>query len=116
MHALRVGQEPDQSVEADPTLWDEARRKCVFDGKKAALSRRAGKRHGGMFPIRKRSWFPGRGRRVGPRFGDTTTQFWVSVGRKSQIFLSGKFATFRMKLTPSCHLDASFWRVEVMLN
>ena len=29
-------------------------------------------------------------------WSDTTTQYWVSVGRKSQIPLSGKFATFRV--------------------
>ena len=56
--ALREGHEPDRTEEADPTLWDEARRKCVFDGKKPRCQRRAGRRRDGMFPIRKCSWFP----------------------------------------------------------
>ena len=30
-------------------------------------------------------------------WSDTTAQYWVGVGRKSQIPLSVKFATFRMK-------------------
>ena len=59
-HALHVGQEPDPTQEADPKLWDETRRKCVFEGKKVAVSRPAGRRQGSMLPIRKCSWFPGR--------------------------------------------------------
>ena len=30
-------------------------------------------------------------------WSDTSVQYWMSVGRKSQIPLSGKFATFRLK-------------------
>ena len=32
-HTLHEGQDLDQTDDADPALWDEARRKCVFDGK-----------------------------------------------------------------------------------
>ena len=31
---LHEARETDQTEEADPTLWDEARRKCVFEGRK----------------------------------------------------------------------------------
>ena len=30
-------------------------------------------------------------------WSDTAAQYWVSVGRKGQFLLTGKFATFRMK-------------------
>ena len=52
-------------------------------------------------------------------WSDIAAQYCVSVWRKSQMPLSVFFATFRMKLVSGetfMSLDASSWRVEVMLN
>ena len=76
-----VGQEPNQTEEADPTLWDEARRQCVFDGKKprcqngqedakAACSQHASavgsQEEADELDHALETW------------SDTTTQYWVS--------------------------------------
>ena len=55
-----LGLNAHHTGDADPALWNEARRK----------SRGTGKYQGGMLQICKRVWFPGRGKRVGPRFED----------------------------------------------
>ena len=67
-HALQEIHDTDQTEKAHPTLWDEARRKCVFEGRKPGCQDRQEAAKSGILPKYKRSWFPGRGRRVRPRF------------------------------------------------
>ena len=100
-HALQEGHDTDQTEKAHPTLWDEARRKCVFEGRgpgcqdgqeaaNAACSQNASavgfQEEADEFGHALETW------------SDATTEHWVSFGRKSQISFSGMFATFRMKL------------------
>ena len=91
-----MGQEPDQTEEADPTLWDEARRKCVFDGKEPQEDAKA-ECHQSASAVGFQEEADELGHAL-DTWSDTTTQNWVSAGRKSQILLAGKFSTFRMKL------------------
>ena len=67
-HALHEGQETDQTEEANLTRWDEARRNCVFEGTKFRCQDGQEVAKAARSQYASASWFPGRGRRVGPRF------------------------------------------------
>ena len=102
-HATHEGQASDQTEEADPALWDEARRKGVFDGKQPRRqdgqddAKAACSQHASAVGFQEEAEELGHALET---WSDTAAQYWVSVGRgrKSQILLSGKFATLRMKL------------------
>ena len=56
---------------SQPSNLGRSKTQVCLQRQKAALSRRAGRRQDGTFPIRQRTWCPARGpRRVGSRFGD----------------------------------------------
>ena len=89
------GQNTNHTEEADPALWSEARRKCVFEGKKPAFKTdRKTPMHVPNVQERVVSWK--RHMSWAETWSDATIQCWMKVGRMSQITLSGKFATFRM--------------------
>ena len=100
-HALHKGHDTDQTEEADPTLWDEARRKCVFEGRKPRCQdgQEAAKavRSQYVSAVGFQEEADDLGRAL-ETWSDATTQYWVSFGRKGQILFSGNFATFRTKL------------------
>ena len=82
-YALQEGQDTKYTEEVDPTLWDEIRLKCVFEETEVSLSRRIGSRQNDSFQEESHEL-------------DHALD-WESVTRKSQITLTFKFATFRVK-------------------
>ena len=100
-HALQEGQDTDQTEEANRTLWDKARLKCVFEGKKPRFqdgqeaAKAACSQYASAVGFQEETDELGHALET---WSDTTAQYWVSFGRKSQIPLSGQFATFRMNL------------------
>ena len=109
---------------ADPAIWIEARRNCVYenkkkprcqDGQEDTQTARSQYAHACGFLEEADEL----GHAV-ETWSDATNQNWVKVGRMCKTPSSGQFATFRMKPVlgerHSCHLDAPFWRVEAMPN
>ena len=99
--ASHVRQISDQTEEADPTLWDEARRRCVFNGNQPRCQ--DGQESAKMACSQNASavGFLEQADELGhalDTWSDTAAQYWVSAGRKGQIPLTGSFANFRMKL------------------
>ena len=91
------GQYTQHTEEADPALWSEARRNCVFEGKKPRCQDGQEDTQAACSPMCKRVWFPDEVGHALETWSNATTRYWVKVGRMSQIPLCGKFATFRMK-------------------
>ena len=117
------GQKTQHTEDADPALWNEARRNCVFEGKKPRCQDGQEDTQAACSQFAHACGFGEEADELGHALGtwsDATTQHLVRVGRKSQIPLSGEFATFRVKPLcqekHSCRLDASFWRVEAVPN
>ena len=122
-HALQKGHDTDQTEEAVPTLQDEARRKCVFEGRKPRCQDGQEAPTAAFSQYASAVGFQEEAEELGhalKTWSDATTQYWLSFGQKSQILFSCKFATFRTKpvfwARHSCRSDASFWRVEAMPN
>ena len=94
------GQDAHHTEEADPALWSEARRNGVFEGKKCRCpdgqedTQAACSQHASACCLLEEADEWGHALET---WSDAPTQHWVKVGRMSQIHLSGKFATFRMK-------------------
>ena len=87
--------------EADPALWNEARRICVFEGKKLRCQVGQEDTQAACSQHARACGFLDGADELGhalETWNDATTQYWVKVGRTCQILLSGKFATSRMKL------------------
>ena len=95
------GQSTHHTGETEPALWNEARRKCVFEDKKPRCqdgqedTQVACSQHASACGCLEEADELGH---ASETWSDATTQYWVKVGRKSQILVSGKFATFRTKL------------------
>ena len=94
------GQNTQHTEEADPALWNEARRNCVFEGKKPRCQdgQEDTKLHAPNMLTRVVSWKRQMSWATLWRpWSDATNQYWVKVGRMCQTPSSGKFGTFRMK-------------------
>ena len=97
------GQSTHHTEETEPALWNEARRKCVFEGKKPRCqdgqedTQVACSQYASECGCLEEAMSFELGHAL-ETWSDATTQYWVKVGRKSQCPLSGKFATFRTKL------------------
>ena len=75
------GQSTQCTEEADPALGNEARRNCVFEGKKPRCQDGQEDTQAACSQYARAA----------------TTQYWVKVGRTCQTPLSGEFATFRVE-------------------
>ena len=94
------GQSTQYTEEADPALWNEARRKCVFEGKKPRCQDGEEDTQAACSQYARACGFLEEADELGhalETWSDATTQYWVKVGRTCKIPLSGRVATFRMK-------------------
>ena len=86
--------------EADPSLWEAARLKCRFEGRKLRCSlgqetaEAACSQYANAVGTLEESNELGHALET---WSDATAQYWASSGRVGQLTLSGKFAKFRMK-------------------
>ena len=107
---------------ADPAIWNEARRNCVFEGKKPRCQDGQEGTQAACSQYAHACGFLEEADELGhalQTWSDATNQYWVKVGRMCKTPSSGKFATFRMKPALGgtfMPLDASFWKVEAMPN
>ena len=98
--ATLEGSDADLLDEADPSLWESARRKCTFEGRKPRCSlvqetaEAACTQYANVVGTLEES--NGLDHAL-ETWSDATAQYWVSSGRVGQLALSGKFAKFRMK-------------------
>ena len=94
------GSDADLSEEADPALWEAARLKCRFEGRKPRCSlgqetaEVACSQYASAVGTFEESNELGHALET---WSDATAQYWASSGRVRQTTLSGKFAKFRMK-------------------
>ena len=97
--ATLEGSDADLSEEADPSLWEAARLKCRFEGRKprCSLEQETAEapcsQYANAVGTLKESNELGHALET---WSDATAQYCVSSGRVGQITLSGKFAKFRM--------------------
>ena len=94
------GQSTHHTEEAEPALWSEARRNCVFEGKKPRCLDGQEDTLAACSQYASACGFLEEADELGhalETWSDATTQYWVKVGRMSQIPMSGKFVSFRMK-------------------
>ena len=100
MGATLEGSDADLLEEADPSLWDAARLKCTFEGRKPRCSfgqetaEAACSQYANAVGTLEESDELGHALET---WSDATAQYWASSGRVGQLTLSGKFAKFRMK-------------------
>ena len=86
--------------EADPSLWEAARLKCTFEGRKPRCSlgqetvEAACSQYANAVGTLEES---NELRHALETWSDAPAQYWASSGRVGQLTLSGKFAKFRMK-------------------
>ena len=98
--ATLEGSDADLLEEADPSLWDAARLKCTFDGRKPRCSfgqetaEAVCSQYANAVGTLEESDELGHALET---WSDATAQYWASSGRVGQLTLSGKFAKFRMK-------------------
>ena len=81
-------------------IWNEARRSCVFEGKKPRCQDGQEDTQAACSQDAHACGFLEEADELDhalETWSDATTQYWVKLGRMSQIPLSGKFPTFRMK-------------------
>ena len=94
------GQNTYHTEEADPALWNEARRNCVFEGKKPRCQDGQEDTQAACYQYASACGFLEEADELGDAletWSDATTQHWVKVGRTCQIPLSGKVANIRME-------------------
>ena len=98
--ATHEGPDTDLMEEADPMLWDEARLKCTFEGRKPRCSfgqetaEASCSQDASAVGTMEESDELGHALET---WSDATAQYWASSGRVVQPTLSGKFAKFRMR-------------------
>ena len=98
--ATLEGSDADLLEEADPSLWEAARLKCRFEGRKPRCSlgqetaEAACSQYANAVGTLEESNELGHALET---WSDATAQYWASSGRVGQLTLSGKFAKFRMK-------------------
>ena len=98
--ATLEGSDANLLEEADPSLWDAARLRCAFEGRKPRCSfgqetaEAACSQYANAFGTLEESDELGHALET---WSDATAQHWASSGRVGQLTLSGKFAKFRMK-------------------
>ena len=91
------GQNTQHTERVDPAIWNEARRNCVFEGKKPRCLDRQEDTQAASSQYASACGFLEEADELGhalETWSDTTTQYWEKVGRMSQIPLSGEFDTF----------------------
>ena len=85
---------------ADPAIWNEARRNCVFEGNKPRCQDGQEDTQAACSQCAHACGFLEEADELGhalETWCDATNQYWVKVGRMCKTPWSGKFATFRMK-------------------
>ena len=98
--ATHEGPDTDLMAEADPILWDAARLKCTFEGRKPRCS--FGQETAGVAcsqcanAVGTLEEFDELGLAL-ETWSDATAQYWASSERVGQPTLSGKFAKFRVR-------------------
>ena len=98
--ATQEGSDAILSEEADPSLWEAARLKCRFEGRKPRCSlgqetaEEACSRYASAVGTLEESNELGHALET---WSDATARYWASSGKEGQTTLSGKFAKFRMK-------------------
>ena len=98
--ATLEGSDADLLEEADPSLWNAARLKCTFEGRKPRCSfgqetaEAACSQYANAVGTLEESDELGHALET---WSDATAQYWASSGRVGQLTLSGKFAKFRIR-------------------
>ena len=95
------GHSTHHTEEADPARWSEARRNCVFEGKKHRCQDGQEDTQGAWSQYASVCGFLEEADELGHAleiWSDATTQYCAIVGRMSQIHSSCMFAIIRLKL------------------
>ena len=94
------GSSTQHTESADPAIWNEARRNCVFEGKKPRCQDGQEDTQAACSQYAHACGFLEETDELGhalETWSDATNQYWVKVGRMCKTPSSGQFATFRMK-------------------
>ena len=93
------GQSTQHTDSADPAIWNEARRNCVFEGKKPRCQDGQEGMQAACSHYAHACGFLEEADELGhalETWSDAMNQYWVQVGRMCKTPSSGKFATFRL--------------------
>ena len=95
--ATLEGSDTDLLEEADPSLWEAARLKCTFEGRKPRCSFGQETAEAACSQYANAVGTLEESDELGHALETWSAQYWASSGRVGQLTLSGKFAKFRMR-------------------